>query len=77
MEFIFRNIDGKEISRYHYIVKECINGWELRNIETPRFQKSLKFCYRYEIVGNIYDNPELLKEAGSEAGLTAALPATE
>ena len=63
LEYILRNVNGEEISREYYLVKECINGWELRNIKRPKQHKSLKFCFKYKIIGNIYKNPNLL-EAG-------------
>ena len=61
LEYVFRNFDGQELDRWHYIVRESINGWEIRGIEKPRTHKSLKFCNRYEVIGNIYDNPKLLE----------------
>ena len=61
LEYILRNVNGEVISREHYLVKECVNGWELRNIKRPRHHKSLKFCFKYKIIGNIYKNPDLLK----------------
>lgn len=61
LEYVLRNVEGKEISREHYLVRECINGWELRNTKRPRQHKSLKFCFKYKVIGNIYNNPELLK----------------
>lgn len=60
LEYVFRNIDGKEIRRFHYFINETINGWEIRGIEEPRNHKSLKYAGWYEIIGNKYENPEWL-----------------
>lgn len=60
LEHIFRNILGEEIGREYYVVNQTINGWELRDIKSPRHHRSLKFCHAFKVIGNIYEHAELL-----------------
>ena len=50
LEYVFRDFNGQELERWHYVVRECINGWEIRGIEYPKQHKSLKLIDRYEII---------------------------
>lgn len=46
------------------VIKETTNGWGLFNINKNGKNgnhKTLNYIHTYKIIGNIYDNPELLK----------------
>lgn len=61
LEYTFTDYKGKELWIENYIVKENISGWEMRNITKPREHRSLSLVKNYKVIGNIYDNPELLE----------------
>ena len=61
LEYTFTDYKGKELWTENYIVKENISGWEMRNITKPKGHRSLSLVKNYEVIGNIYDNPELLE----------------
>ena len=61
LEYTFTDYKGKEFWKERYIVKENISGWEIRYIKKPRGHKSLSLVKNYIVIGNIYDNPELLE----------------
>lgn len=53
---------GYGLDLEHFIVNQSIQGWDLRRIEKPRSQKSFRYVNTMIVIGNIYENPELLKE---------------
>lgn len=53
---------GYGLDLEHFIVHQSINGWGLRRIEKPRNQKSFRFVNTMIVIGNVWENPELLKE---------------
>lgn len=63
LEYTFTDYKGKKLWKEKYILKENISGWEMRNITKPRRHRSLSLVKNYEVVGNIYDNPDLLKKS--------------
>ena len=62
LEYTFTDYKGKKLWKERYIIKENISGWEMRNITKPRGHRSLSLIKNYKIIGNIYENPELLED---------------
>lgn len=62
LEYTFTDYKGKKLWKERYIIKENISGWEMRNITKPRGHRSLSLVKNYKIIGNIYENPELLED---------------
>lgn len=53
----------------HDLVKETIDGWKLKSLENLNSTLSLRYCKWHSIIGNKYENPELLgiyNEEGKE-----------
>lgn len=61
VEKIFTDYNDKEMLREKYIIKQNITGWELRNIKKPKQHRTFQILSKCEVIGNIYDNPGLLK----------------
>lgn len=61
LEYTFTDYKGKKLWKERYIIKENISGWEMRKITKPREHRSLSLIKKYKIIGNIYENPELLE----------------
>lgn len=51
------NIDEK------YLISQNICGWEMRNIKKPRQHKSFHFLHKYEVIGNIWEDSDLLNDS--------------
>ena len=51
-----------QIEDENYLVRQNICGWEMRKNKKKRGQRSFRFAEKMEVIGNIYENPELLED---------------
>ena len=51
-----------QIEDENYLVRQNICGWEMRKTKKKRGQRSVRYTEKMEIIGNIYENPELLED---------------
>jgi uncharacterized phage protein (TIGR01671 family) len=51
-----------QIEDENYLVRQNICGWEMRKNKKKRGQRSFRFAEKMEVIGNVYENPELLED---------------
>ena len=62
VQWIFLDYKNEEIGRENFIVSQNKNGWKLEPIKKYTATRYLARIENYEVIGNIYDNKNLLEE---------------
>ena len=61
LEFVETDYLTNETKKSYKLVKSTTDGWKLQDLSNPNSMWSVRYCKRYTVAGNIYENPELIK----------------